>query len=436
MKKQGLATISLHAGHKPDSETKSRAVPIYQTSSYVFDSTAHAAELFDLKKPGHMYTRISNPTTDILEKRLAAFEGGTGALACSSGSAGVFLAVTTAAKAGDHIISSASLYGGTQTLFKFILPRFGIDVTFLDDFSPEKIKKAIKKNTKLVYCETIGNPKGDIPDFKAVADAAHKNKIPLFVDNTFAPGLCRPFEYGADIIIYSCTKWIGGHGTSIGGMIIDGGSFNWSSGKFPEFTEPDESYHGLEFWKSFGKPPDGNVAFIVRARVQGMRNIGPCISPFNSFLILQGLETLTIRMQKHCENALALAKFLKQHPLVDWVNYAGLKEHPWNKTAQKYLKGGFGSVFGFGIKGGFDSAVKFIDSVKLASHLANVGDAKTLVIHPSSTTHQQLSEKEKAAAGITPGFIRVSVGIEDIEDIKADFEQALKASSKGKKCRI
>lgn len=425
MKKQGLATISLHAGHKPDSETKSRAVPIYQTSSYVFDSTADAAEMFDLKKPGHMYTRISNPTTDILEKRLAAFEGGTGALACSSGSAAVFLAITTAAKAGDHIVSSASLYGGTQTLFKFILPRFGIDVTFVDDFSPEKLKKAIKKNTKLVYCETIGNPKGDVPDFKAVASAAHKNKIPLFVDNTFAPGLCRPFEYGADVVIYSCTKWIGGHGTSIGGMIIDGGSFDWSSGRFPEFTEPDESYHGLKFWKSFGKTPDGNIAFVTRARVQGMRNIGPCISPFNSFLIIQGLETLTIRMQKHCENAMALAKFLKKHPKVDWVSYVGLKDHPWHKTADKYLHGGFGSVFGFGIKGGFNSAVKFIDSVKLASHLANVGDAKTLVIHPSSTTHQQLSDKEKEAAGITPGFIRVSVGIEDIDDIKADFDQAM-----------
>ena len=430
MKKQGLATISLHAGHKPDSETKSRAVPIYQTTSYVFDSTEHASALFDLRATGNIYTRMMNPTTDVFEKRMAAFEGGTGALACSSGSAAVFLAITTAAKAGDHIISSSSLYGGTQTLFKFIFPRFGINVTFLDEFSPEKIKKAIKKNTKLVYCETIGNPKGDIPDFKAVAAAAHKNKIPLFVDNTFAPGLCRPFEYGADIVIYSCTKWIGGHGTSIGGMIIDGGSFNWSSGRFPEFTEPDESYHGLEFWKSFGKTPDGNIAFIVRARVQGMRNIGPCISPFNSFLILQGLETLTIRMEKHCENAMKLAKFLKKHPLVDWVNYAGLKDHPWNKTAQKYLKGGFGSVFGFGIKGGFDSAVKFIDSVKLASHLANVGDAKTLVIHPSSTTHQQLGEKEKVAAGITPGFIRVSVGIEDIEDIKADFEQALKSSAR------
>ncbi|OGV32904.1 MAG: O-acetylhomoserine aminocarboxypropyltransferase [Lentisphaerae bacterium GWF2_45_14] len=433
MKKQGLSTISLHAGHTPDSETKSRAVPIYQTTSYVFDSTEHASALFDLRQPGNIYTRMMNPTNDVLEKRMAALEGGTGALACSSGSAAIFLAVTTAAKAGDHIISSSSLYGGTQTLFKFILPRFGIDVSFLEDFSPEKIKKAIKKNTKLVYCETIGNPKGDIPDFKAVAEVAHKNKVPLFVDNTFAPSLCRPFDFGADIVIHSCTKWIGGHGTSIGGMIIDGGSFDWSSGKFPEFTEPDESYHGLEFWKSFGKTPDGNIAFVVRARVQGMRNIGPCISPFNSFLILQGLETLTIRMEKHCENATKLAMFLKKHPLVDWVNYTGLKEHPWHKMAQKYLKGGFGSVFGFGIKGGFDSAVKFIDSVKLASHLANVGDAKTLVIHPSSTTHQQLDEKSKAASGITPGFIRVSVGIEDFEDIKADFEQALRSSSKNKK---
>jgi O-acetylhomoserine (thiol)-lyase len=430
MNKKGDSTISLHAGHTPDPTTHSRAVPIYQTSSYVFDSSEHAADLFALKKPGNIYTRLMNPTTDVFEKRIAALENGTGALAASSGTSAIFLAVTNIVKAGDHIVSSASLYGGTQTMFAHTLPRFGIETTFVEDFTPENIKAAVKDNTKLVYCETIGNPKGDVPDIEAVAQAAHAEKLPLFVDNTFAPSICHPFEHGADIIVYSCTKWLGGHGTSIGGMIVDSGNFDWSSGRFPEFTEPDESYHGLVYWDSFGNTPEGNVAFIVKARVQALRNIGACASPMNSFLLLQGVETLPIRMKAHCENALTLAKHLKKHPLVSWVNFVGLEDHPWHNMAERYLKGGFGSLFGFGIKGGYESAVKFIDSVELASHLANVGDAKTLVIHPSSTTHQQLDEKSKAAAGVNPEFIRVSVGIEDIEDIINDFDQALEASQK------
>jgi len=431
MNKHGKSTISLHAGQEPDPVTGSRALPIYQTSSYVFKSSEHAANLFALKESGNIYTRLMNPTTDVIEKRLAALDGGTGGLATSSGMAAIFLAVTNIAQAGDHIISSASLYGGTQTLFYYTLPRFGIEVTFLEDFTPENVKKAVRPNTKLVYGETIGNPKGDVPDIQAIADAAHSEGLPFFIDNTFAPLICRPFDYGVDIIIYSCTKWIGGHGTSIGGMIIDGGKFDWSQGRFPEFTNPDESYHGLVYWDALKDVPGvGNVAFIIKARVQGMRNIGMCPSPFNSFLLSQGIETLPLRMKAHCENTLALASHLAKHPLVKWVNYTGLKEHPYHKTASRYLKGGYGSVFGFGIKGGSKAAVKFIDSVKLASHLANVGDAKTLVIHPDSTTHQQMDEKAKAAAGINPEFIRVSVGIEDICDITSDFEQALAASQK------
>jgi len=423
------ATIALHAGHTPDSTTNSRAVPIYQTTSYVFDSSEHAAKLFALEEFGNIYTRLMNPTTDVLEKRLAALEGGTGALGTSSGMAAIFLAITNVAAVGDHVIASASLYGGTQTLFKYTLPRFGIEVTFIEEFTSENIEKNVKENTKLLYCETIGNPKGDVPDFLQITETAHKYNLPVFVDNTFAPALCKPFDYGVDIIVYSCTKWIGGHGTSIGGAIVDSGNFDWSTGRFPEFTTPDESYHGIVYWDALGNVPDtGNIAFITKARVQGLRNMGMCPSPFNEFLILQGIETLPLRMKQHCTNAEKLAEFLTNHPLVEWVNYLGLKNHPWHSTAQKYFKGGFGSLFGFGIKGGTNSAVKFIDSVKLASHLANVGDAKTLVIHPYSTTHQQLDEKAKKAAGVTPEFIRVSVGIEDIDDIVADFDNALKKS--------
>ncbi len=341
----------------------------------------------------------------------------------------IFLAVSNIAKAGDHIISSSSLYGGTDTLFRYTLPRFGIETTFLNDFTPENVKKAIRKNTKLVYAETIGNPKGDVPDFEAIAKAVHSEKIPFIVDNTFAPIICKPFNHGVDIVVYSCTKWIGGHGTSIGGVIIDSGKFDWSSGKFPEFTEPDESYHGLKIWDALSNVPGmGNIAYIMKARIQGMRNIGFCPSPFNSFLFLQGIETLPLRMEKHAKNALELAEFLKKHSLVAWVNYTGLPEHKWHQTAKKYLKGSFGSVFGFGVKGGYKPALKFIESVKLASHLANVGDAKTLVLHPASTSHQQMTEDAQIASGVSPEFIRVSVGLEDIEDIKADFEQALRIS--------
>ena len=429
MTKNGTSTISLHAGQEPDSATNSRAVPIYQTTSYVFNSSEHAANLFALKEGGNIYTRLMNPTSDVFEKRLAALEGGTGALATASGMSAIFLAITNIVQAGDHIVASSSLYGGTQTLFQHTFPRFGIEVTFVNDFTPEAVKAAIKDNTKLVYGETIGNPKGDVPEIAEIAKVAHAEKIPFFIDNTFAPTLCRPIEHGVDVVLYSCTKWIGGHGTTIGGMIVDSGNFDWSTGKFPEFTTPDPSYHGVVFWDALGNVPGaGNIAFIAKARVQGMRNIGPCPSPMNSFQLLQGVETLPLRMEKHCSNATKLANFLENHPLIEWVNYLGLDSHRWHKTATKYLSGGYGSVIGFGIKGGAKAAPKFIDSVKLASHLANVGDAKTLVIHPSSTTHQQLNDAAKKAAGISDEFIRVSVGIEDIEDIIADFEQALKAS--------
>ena len=426
MKKHGNSTIALHTGFDHEQTTGACAVPIYQTASYVFNSSEHAANLFALKEFGNIYTRLMNPTTDVLEKRIAALDGGTGALATSSGMAAIFLAITNIAQAGDHIISTGSLYGGTETLFRYTLPRFGIDVTFLDDFTPEAVKDAIKDNTKLVYGETIGNPKGDVPDFKPIADTAHSKGIPFFIDNTFGSDICKPFNFGVDIIVYSTTKWIGGHGTSIGGMIVDSGNFDWSSGKFPEFTTPDSSYHGVVYWDALGNVPKiGNIAYITKARVQGMRNIGACPSPTNSFYTLQGVETLSLRVAKHGENALKLAEYLTVHPLVKKVNYTGLESHAYHKNAKKYFKGGFGSVFGVELKGGHEAGIKFINSVKLAKHLANVGDAKTLVIHPSSTTHQQLSDEAKQVGGITPGLIRVSVGIEDIEDIIADFDQAL-----------
>lgn len=431
MKDKGNSTISLHAGQVADPATGARAVPIYQTTSYVFNSSEHAANLFALKEFGNIYTRLMNPTTDVLEKRIAALEGGTGALGTASGMSAIFLAVTNIAKAGDHIVSSASLYGGTQTLFMHTLPRFGIEVTFLKEFTADAVDAAIRKNTKLVYGETIGNPKGDVPDIKAIADVAHAAKVPLIFDNTFAPTLCKPIEHGVDIVVYSCTKWIGGHGTTIGGMIVDSGNFDWSSGNFPEFTSPDPSYHGIVYQDALSDVPGvGNIAYIVKARVQGMRNIGPCPSPISEFMLLQGIETLPLRMKKHCENAMLLAKHLEKHPTVEWVNYLGLESHRWHKIGGKYLKGGYGSVMGFGIKGGSETAPRFIDSVELASHLANVGDAKTLVIHPHSTTHQQLDDDAKRAAGVSPEFIRVSVGIEDIEDIIADIDQALEKAQK------
>ncbi|MFO7871742.1 MAG: O-acetylhomoserine aminocarboxypropyltransferase/cysteine synthase [Kiritimatiellia bacterium] len=422
-------TLSLHAGQVPDQTTGARAVPIYQTTSYVFNDTEHAANLFALKEFGNIYTRLMNPTSDVVEKRIAALEGGTGGLLTSSGMAAIFLAIHTIAEAGDHIVSSASLYGGTETCFRYTLPKIGIDVTFADEPTPDRIKAAIRENTRAVYLETIGNPKGDVPDLKAIADVAHSAGIPVIVDNTFAPILCRPIEHGADIVVHSCTKWIGGHGTSIGGVIVDSGKFDWSQGRFPGFTTPDESYHGLIYWDALKDVPDmGNVAFIIKARVQGMRNIGLCPSPFNAFLFLQGLETLPLRIRQQCANALDLARWLKDQETVEWVNYTGLPGHPYHAIAGKYLSGGYGAVLGFGIKGGCQAGRKFIDSVKLASHLANVGDAKTLVLHPASTSHQQMSEEAQRAAGVTPEFVRVAVGLENVEDVKADFARALSAS--------
>ena len=423
-------TLALHAGQEPDPTTGARAVPIYQTTSFVFNDSEHAANLFALKEFGNIYTRLMNPTTDVVEKRLAALEGGVGALATSSGMAAIFLSIHTITSAGDHAIVSSSLYGGTDTLFRYTLPKLGIEVTFIDDITPEKVKEAIQPNTKLVYFETLGNPKGDVPDFKGITDVAHAENIATIVDNTFAPVLCRPIEHGVDIVVHSCTKWIGGHGTTIGGVIVDSGKFNWGSGRYPGFTEPDGAYHGLVYWDALQDVPGmGNVAFIIKARVDGMRNIGLCPSPFNSFLLLQGLETLPLRIRQQSANALELAKWLREQDGVEWVTYTGLEDHPYNAIAGKYLSGGYGAVLGFGIKGGAEAGAKFIDSVKLASHLANVGDAKTLVLHPASTSHQQMSADAQLASGVTPEFVRVAVGLESIEDIKADFAQALAASA-------
>ncbi len=424
-----VETLSLHAGQEADPTTGSRAVPIYQTTSYVFKDTEHAANLFGLREFGNIYSRLMNPTNDVVEKRIAALEGGVAALATSSGMAAIFLSIHTIASAGDHIVASASLYGGTDTLFRHTFPRIGIEVTFLDDITPEKVASAIKPNTKAVFLESLGNPKGDVPDLAGIADVAHAQGVATIVDNTFAPVLCRPIEHGIDIVVHSLTKWIGGHGTSIGGIIVDSGKFDWGSGRYPLFTEPDAAYHGLVYWDALKDVPGmGNIAFIIRARVDGMRNIGVCASPFNSFLLLQGVETLPLRIQRHCENALALAQWLQARPEVEWVAYTGLPEHNYHEQAKKYLKGGFGAVLGFGIKGGAEAGAKFINSVKLASHLANVGDAKTLVIHPASTTHQQVSPEDQLACGITPEFVRVAVGLENIADIQADFAQALEAA--------
>ena len=428
--KHGIATIALHAGQEPDPTTGARAVPIYQTTSYVFRDSQHAADLFALKEFGNIYTRLMNPTTDVTEKRIAALEGGTGALLTSSGMAAIFLSVHNLASVGDHIVASTSLYGGTETCFRYTFPRIGIEVTFVEDADAAKVAAAIRPNTKAVYLETIGNPKGDVLDLAAIADAAHAAGVPVIVDNTFAPILCRPIEHGVDIVVHSCTKWIGGHGTSIGGVIVDSGNFDWSSGRFPEFTTPDDSYHGIVYWDALQDVPGmGNVAYIIKARVQGMRNIGMCPSPFNSFLFLQGLETLPLRMREQCKSTLELATWLAKHENVEWVSYTGLPDHPWHEMARKYLTGGFGAVFGFGIKGGRAAGEKFINSVKLASHLANVGDAKTLVLHPASTSHQQMSEDAQRAAGITPDFIRVAVGLENVDDLKADLDQALRATA-------
>ncbi len=420
-------TLQVHAGQEPDPVTHSRAVPIYQTTSYLFDSTEHAANLFGLKEFGNIYTRIMNPTTDVFEKRIAALEGGVAALATSSGQSAQFLALTNILEAGDNFVSTSYLYGGTYNQFKVQFRRLGIEARFVQSDRPEEFEKLIDNRTRALYLETIGNPKFNIPDFEAIAAVAKKYDIPLIVDNTFGAGgfLFRPLEHGANIVVESATKWIGGHGTSIGGVIVDGGNFNWGNGKFPQFTEPSEGYHGLVFWNVFGPSgPFGNIAFIIRARVEGLRDYGNALSPFNAFLLLQGLETLSLRVQRHVDNALALAKWLEQQEWVTKVNYPGLSSSPYHETAKKYLKHGFGGVLTFNVKGGSEAAKKLVNNVKLISHLANVGDAKSLIIHPASTTHEQLSAEEQLASGVEPDALRFSVGIEYIEDIKNDLVRA------------
>ena len=425
-----IDTTAVHAGQEtPDPTTGSRAVPIYQTSSYVFRNTEHAANLFALKELGNIYTRMMNPTTDAFEKRVASIEGGTAALAVASGQAAETLALLAITRVGDEIVSANNLYGGTYQLFHYTFPKLGRTVKFVDSTNPEEFKKAINEKTRAVYAETIGNPKLDVPDFEAVAKIAHDAEIPFVVDNTVGVGLAKPIEFGADITVMSATKYIGGHGTSIGGVLVDSGKFKWNDGKFPEFTEPDKSYHGVKYWDAFGNFPGlGNVAFIFKVRVQLLRDIGPALSPFNAFLFLQGLETLPLRQRKHSDNALKVAQWLKTHALVQWVNYPGLADHPSHKLASKYLKGNYGGLVGFGIRGGLESGKRFIHSVKLLSHLANIGDTKSLVIHPASTTHQQLTREEQIATGVTEDYIRLSIGIEDAEDIIADIDQALTAS--------
>ena len=412
-------TKLLHAGHEVD-QTGSRAVPIYQTTSYVFKSTEHAANLFGLKEFGNIYTRLMNPTSDVFEKRMAALDGGVGALALSSGQSAITLSILNIAKSGDEIVSADNLYGGTYTLFSNTLSKFGITVRFVDSSDPNNFKKAINEKTKALYAESIGNPKLNVTDLEKVAKIAHDNGIPFILDNTVSPYLLKPIDHGVDIVVYSATKFIGGHGTSIGGVIVDSGKFDWNNGKFPLIAGPDPSYHSLDFVKEFGK-----LAYIIKARVTLLRDLGPALSPFNSFLFLQGLETLHLRIVRHSENALNVAEFLEKHPKVAWVNYPGLESSPEKKLVDKYLPRGAGAIVGFGIKGGLEVGKKFINSVKLLSHLANIGDAKTLVIHPASTTHQQLSEKEQLATGVTPDYIRLSVGIENIDDIIADIKQSL-----------
>jgi len=422
-------TLQIHAGHQPDKDTLSRAVPLYQTSSYVFKNAKHAADLFSLSEPGNIYTRIMNPTTDVFEKRVAALEGGAAALAVASGHAAQFIALSTIMRKGDNFVSSPYLYGGSYNQFKVTFSRFGIETRFAKDLNPGSFEALIDDNTKTIYLETIGNPGFDIPDFEAFAKLAGKHGLPLVIDNTF--GACgylfRPIDYGANIVTESATKWIGGHGTSIGGVIVDAANFNWNNGKFPVFTEPAEGYHGIVFGELFSQSsPSGNIAFIVKARVEGLRDLGPSISPFNSFLFLQGLETLSLRMERHVQNTLALAKWLEAHPGVEKVNYPGLTGNPYNILAKKYLPRGAGGVLSFILKADRSKVVRLVEHFELVSHLANVGDAKTLIIQPAATTHSQLSAEEQLAAGIDPGLFRVSVGIEHIDDIIYDFEQAFK----------
>ncbi len=422
--KQSFNTLALHAGQSPDPSSLSRAVPIYQTSSYVFRNSEHAANLFGLKEFGNIYTRLMNPTTDVLEQRLAALDGGVAALAVASGQAAITYAVLNVASAGQNIISSNYLYGGTYNLFHYTLPRLGITVKFVDTSDPENVRSAIDENTRLVYTESVGNPKNNVDDFEAIGRIARESGIPFVVDNTVTtPYLFKPLEHGADIVVYSLTKFIGGHGTSIGGAVVDGGAFPWNNGKFPEFSEPDPSYHGLNYWEALG-----NLSYIIRMRISLLRDMGACLSPFNAFQFLQGLETLHVRMPRHVENARVVAAWLEKNPLVTWVNYPGLASHKDHSRAQRYLPKGEGAIIGFGIKGGLEAGRRFIDSVKLLSHLANIGDAKSLVIHPASTTHQQLSEEEQLSTGVTADFIRLSIGIEQVDDIIADIQQALEAS--------
>ncbi len=422
----GFETLSLHAGQETaDSATNARAVPIYQTTSYVFDSPEHAADLFGLRQFGNIYTRIMNPTQDAFERRIAALEGGVGALATASGQSAETLAILNIAQSGDEIISSASLYGGTYNLFHYTLPKLGITVRFVDSRDPENFRPAINERTKAIFAETVGNPRLDTLDIQAVADIAHENGIPLILDNTLpTPYLVQPFKYGCDIVVHSATKFIGGHGTAIGGVIVDSGKFDWTNGRFPSFTEPDPSYHGLRYVEALG-----NIAYIIKARVQLLRDIGPAIAPLNSFLFLQGLETLPLRMERHSQNALRIAEFLEGHPSVDWVSYPGLKSHPQYELAAKYHTHGYGAILGFGIKGGLEAGKQLIRHVELFSHLANVGDAKSLIIHPASTTHSQLTPDEQFETGVTDDFVRLSVGLETVDDLIDDLDQALRAAT-------
>lgn len=422
-----VETLALHGGQEPDPTTGARAVPIYQTTSYQFKNTEHAANLFGLREFGNIYTRIMNPTTDVFEKRMAALDGGVGALALSSGQSATTLALFNIAQAGDEVVSADNLYGGTYNLFHYTFPRLGINVKFFKSNDLNAFQKAITPRTKAIYAESIGNPKLDVADLEGISQVAHKNGIPFVLDNTVSPYLLRPFDFGVDIIVYSATKFIGGHGTSIGGVIVDSGKFDWNNGKFPLISEPEPSYHGIDFIEAL--KPLGNIAYIIKARVILLRDLGTAISPFNAFLFLQGLETLHLRLPRHSENALAVAKYLKNHPRVNWVNYPGLDDSPEKERVKRYLPKGAGAILGFGIKGGLEAGRKFIDSLQLISHLANVGDAKSLAIHPATTTHQQLSDEEQLSTGVTQDFVRLSIGIEHIDDILADIEQALEKAA-------
>jgi O-acetylhomoserine (thiol)-lyase len=422
----GFNTRSLHAGYSPDPTTGSRAVPIYQTTSFVFKDSAHAANLFALQEFGNIYTRIMNPTTDVLEQRVASLENGVAALATASGQAAQFLTANSLMESGDEFVAASTLYGGTYTQFEVSFRKMGYNATFVDPDDPENFRKAITKKTKFLYGETISNPRGNILDIEAVAKIAHEHNLPLVIDNTFGtPYLCRPIDHGADIVVHSLTKFMGGHGNSIGGVIVDSGKFDWKKGPFPQINQPAKAYHGMNFSEVFGA-----IAFIIRARVEGLRDLGPCISPFNAFLILQGIETLGMRMERHVANAVTVAKFLEAHKQVSWIKYPGLASNPYHKLAQKYMPNGAGAVFSFGIKGGADTGRKFVDNLKIFSHLANVGDARSLVIHPASTTHQQLTAEQQKAAGVEPDMVRLSIGIEDVDDLLWDLDQALAASQK------